>query len=835
MKKRVISFLLSVVILFGMFFCAVPEVSAAYDMKASDKIVELIKEFEGFSDKPFLDNGQWSVGYGTAVEGQELAQYRANGITYAQADKLLRKYITEFEDDLNTFARKYSLKLSQQQFDALISFTYNLGPSWMNNDSTFRQAVISGETGNDFLFAISRWCTAGDTVLVSLIKRRLAEANIYLNGAYSISVPANYRYVIFNNNAENPVSNAVRVQGFDASYSDSIRSTPTKSGYRFLGWYTQASGGAWVSVLNTSVTVDTLHAHWQKGSGEKDEDGNVIGVAAKYQRTITAASSKIVRVSPSEGAKEKKRLEAGDRITIVADYMDNTGVKWGKLSGGGWINLHATVSDEKSEAMTVDPVKVTVVTDGVNIRSGPGTNYYKTGKFNKGEKLVITAVQKGGQYLWGKADKGWICLHYTDYDLIIVEKNEDASVVSANGIIVNTSTLNIRNGPGTKYEAIGKYRKGDQVKITLQKKVGSTTWGLTDKGWISLYYVELIPVTEQDTPDTTEPTKPTESEKTPDSEKTPEQSSDKPLAVGTVVNCSALNIRSAAGVQSARVGRLVKGARVEIFEKTMVKREAWGRTEKGWICLTYVKLDTPIVDETPSAGSESKPDTTAKSTGTVVKCSYLNVRSKAGVDNPRVAKLAKGTRVTVYETVKVNTSTWGRIDQGWVHMHYIQLEKTANPGADSSDVGSSGPGSSPGNTSGTSGSTKLTGTIVKTDKLRIRSAAGVKNPEVGTIAGGKKVTILETTQVGGTTWGRISKGWISLYYVQLDNQVQTSGTGYRTVSVSGLRIRSGPGTGNAVVSSYNKGTRVEILEETFVSGQAWGRTDKGWICLDYVR
>lgn len=845
MKKRIISFLLSVSILSSLVFTAVPQASAAYDMKATEKIITLIKAFEGFTAKPYQDNGQWSVGYGSAVSGQELAKYKAYGITDKEADALLRKFVTEFEEDINAFAKKHGLKLSQHQFDALISFTYNLGPNWMNNDSAFRQAVLGKQTGNDFLFAITRWCTSSDVVLKTLADRRLMEANVYLNGVYSATVPSKYRYCIFNNNIEAPVTNAVRIQGYDISETQTIRSTPTKSGYRFLGWYTKAVGGEWVSALNASVGVDTLYAHWQKGEGDIDAEGNVLGVEAKYQRTVTEDSSKIVRNAPRDSASEKKKLKAGNQVTIVADYADAKGVKWGKLSTGGWLNLTGSAADDVSEPIPMDPMTITVIAEDVNIRCGPGTDYYKTGKFYKGEKLVITATQKGGQYLWGQSTKGWVCLHYTDYDMRMAEKSEEGKTVTATGVIVKTASLNVRNGPGTRYEIIDKYSKGDRVEITAQEKVGSTTWGLTQKGWISLYYVELTPATEPVKPEATEPTEPAQPEPTepeketePEKQETPDKET-KPgsgvIATGTVYNCNALNVRSAPGVDSKHVGRLKKGTRIEILEQTFVKREAWGRTKEGWICLTFVKLDAPIPAVPSGSGTTSGTTSgnpsgnTAKTTGTVVKCSYLNVRAAAGVDNAKVTKLAKGTRVTIYETAKVNTAIWGRTDKGWVHMYYIQLDAGAEIPSGSTGSGNTKPGTS----SGTAVS--KTGVVVKTDKLRIRSTPGVDNPQVGTIAGGTRVLITETTKVGSTTWGKIDKGWISLYYVKLDSGSVPAGAMVGTVTTSGLRIRSAAGTDNPAVGSYDRGDQVVILEKTTVDGRAWGRTDKGWISMYYVK
>ena len=72
-------------------------------------------------------------------------------------------------------------------------------------------------------------------------------------------------------------------------------------------------------------------------------------------------------------------------------------------------------------------------------------------------------------------------------------------------------------------------------------------------------------------------------------------------------------------------------------------------------------------------------------------------------------------------------------------------------------------------------------------------------------------------------------------YVKLDDAVD-SGTG-RTVTVIAdlLCIRKAPGTGNAVVGSYRYGQQVIILETTRVGATSWGRTDKGWICMDYVK
>jgi uncharacterized protein YgiM (DUF1202 family) len=118
--------------------------------------------------------------------------------------------------------------------------------------------------------------------------------------------------------------------------------------------------------------------------------------------------------------------------------------------------------------------------------------------------------------------------------------------------------------------------------------------------------------------------------------------------------------------------------------------------------------------------------------------------------------------------------------------------------------------------------------IVNTDALRIRTNAGTDYAVTGYYYQGDRVEILETKNVGATTWGRTARGWISLDYVLPEKR-----TG--RVNTQVLRIRAGAGTGYAVVGYYYQDATVTILETVKVGSSTWGRTDRGWISLDYVR
>ena len=83
----------------------------------------------------------------------------------------------------------------------------------------------------------------------------------------------------------------------------------------------------------------------------------------------------------------------------------------------------------------------------------------------------------------------------------------------------------------------------------------------------------------------------------------------------------------------------------------------------------------------------------------------------------------------------------------------------------------------------------------------------------------------------GSAWGKLSNGWVCLDYVKLDKPAAGAPA---LIMGSDLNIRKGAGTSYSVVGKYDKGDLVNILETKTVSGTTWGRTDKGWVSMDYV-
>lgn len=825
MKKRLICLLLSAVMVLSLIPLTAVNVFADDEtavMSISDDAIEVLKAFEGFHKYAYYDYGQWSIGYGTACEENEYP----NGISEALADTLMRQEVAGKEQYVRSFAETWELDLEQHQYDALVLFTYNFGQGWMSANGDFRQSIIDGDTGNDFIYNIARWCKAGGEPLISLLERRLCEADMYLNSNYTNleTRRENYTYVLFDSNDG---SLDVLMQGYDADTPTVVRPVPYKTDCRFLGWYTEDEGGEWVTTLDYSTSEMTLHAHWQQGEGSTDGNGNVLGVEASYRYPAASIASLSVYETPDADAKVTGTVAATTTLSIVADYVDETDVKWGKLSTGGWVKLGKAVpdviiSDEQ-------PVKVTITNSFVNVRQAAGADSDKVGTLSYGDRVTIYKTTLVGDALWGRYTGGWIALEYTDYELALENIENENMPVIATGVVTANSYLRIRKGPSTAYAEIGKLLPGDEIEIKQIKKVGNLEWGRIDEGWVCMTYVQLVE-DEPDTPDATE--KPDDTD-TPDDTQKPEDT-DTPnepetsVLTGTVINTDQLRVRTGAGTANKEVMRLKSGTKVTIYEQTVVNGTPWGRIDEGWVCLNYIILDV------------TEENLKNVVTGTVISNTKLNVRTGAGTNYPKVTGLEKGTKVTVYEAVTVKNLLWGRIDEGWVCLEYVQLD-AALPNVpeapEATEPETPGESVTPSEPEELPEGVLYTGTVINTDELRVRTGAGTANPEVTRLTSGTEVNIYEETTVNGVLWGRTDLGWVAMTYIKVNPSTTDKENAVKgvVISNSNLNVRSAAGTHNMKVASLPTGTEVTVYEIVKVGTNEWGRIDQGWVCMVYIQ
>ena len=132
--------------------------------------LSLIKKFEGCELEAYqCSAGVWTIGYGH-TKGVEAG----DEISKEQAEEMLVEELHEYESYVNEYV---TVALSQNQFDALVSWVYNLGPANLKA-STMLKVLNSGEY-EDVPAQIKRWNKAGGKVLEGLIRRREAEACLF--------------------------------------------------------------------------------------------------------------------------------------------------------------------------------------------------------------------------------------------------------------------------------------------------------------------------------------------------------------------------------------------------------------------------------------------------------------------------------------------------------------------------------------------------------------------------------------------------------------------------------------------------------------------------------
>ena len=265
-----------------------------------------------------------------------------------------------------------------------------------------------------------------------------------------------------------------------------------------------------------------------------------------------------------------------------------------------------------------------------------------------------------------------------------------------------------------------------------------------------------------------------------------------PATMGTVVT-DQLSICKDAGFVVDVEEYYAVGDRVEIQETKTVNGVDWVSTGKGWINKSSVRMD-----DVPPMGENSEEMVTNGSYAVlgygVVDLQTLNVRVGPGTDYTKVKEISQGARYAYYEEFE----DWVRIGDGWVSTAYFYVEGTTAEDA--------------------------TAATVTTNDLNIRTGPDTTYQRLGSYMDGDAVQLLAV--VNG--WGYTEKGWISMIYVELPAPVYA--TGSATVT-TGLNIREEPNADSAKLDAYKEGDQVVILEVK----DSWGRTDKGWIKLDYVK
>ncbi|NQY80383.1 MAG: lysozyme [Candidatus Caenarcaniphilales bacterium] len=180
-------------------------------MKTSEKGIKLIKEFEGFRNKAYLCSaGVWTIGYGSTRYSPKRKVKQGDQISLEEAEELLANDLIKFETAVNKFV---TVKINQNQFDALVCFIYNIGEGAFKSSTLLKKLKLKDFTGtaDEFL----RWNKAPSPstgklrALPGLTRRRTAERKLFLSKAGASSSAK----------TETKINNKSKKASFDEKFS----------------------------------------------------------------------------------------------------------------------------------------------------------------------------------------------------------------------------------------------------------------------------------------------------------------------------------------------------------------------------------------------------------------------------------------------------------------------------------------------------------------------------------------------------------------------------------------------------------------------------------------
>lgn len=294
----------------------------------------------------------------------------------------------------------------------------------------------------------------------------------------------------------------------------------------------------------------------------------------------------------------------------------------------------------------------------------------------------------------------------------------------------------VRSAPTNDSNILSQLNAGDEVEVNRVEENNGAKWAYIPlKGWVDTQYLDMTNVTVGGTTSTPAGTPtvadPTTATTAPAANNTTTTTNN--TTGNAVINATTLNIRDSADTNGKIVGGYAKGDRVTILET----KNGWGRTDRGWISMTYVT-------QNGTTGTTTTTTTTTTTNAKVidrglVNTKTLNIRSDAGTDNASVGSYDYLTRVEITEKKDVGGATWGRTKDGWISLSYVYLD-------------------------GTKGDNGGTGTVTGS-AVNLRQGPGTKYDVVGSVKEGDTVEIQAQFTIGDTTWGSTKNGWICMDYV----------------------------------------------------------------------
>ena len=531
---------------------------------------------------------------------------------------------------------------------------------------------------------------------------------------------------------------------------------------------TDTSNSEWYAVRTSGGTTGYIFSQYIAIGGSDS------GSAAKTTEYVH------LRSGPGTNYSSKGVIASGTAITVT----DTSNSEWYavRLSNGTtgymfseYISMSGGSSSSGSDSVPSTESTAAKVTEYVNVRSGPGTNYTSKTVIASGTSITVTD-RSNAEWYAVKLSNGMTGYIFSQYIKLSNDSSSDAgSVPSTESTPAKTTEyVNVRSGPGTNYTSKTVIASGTSITVTDRS---NSEWyavklsnGMT--GYIFSIYIEL---------------------ESGSSSGGGSSSSESVRARTT----AGVNVRSGPGTNYSSKTVIASGTSITVTDRSNSEWYAVKLSNgmTGYIYSIYIRIE----DESSSGGSSGTESTPAKTT------EYVNVRSGPGTNYTSKTVIASGTSITVTDT---SNPEWYAVKlsngmTGYIYSIYIELQS-----------------SSGGSTSG--------GVQAKTTAgVNLRRGAGTSFGVIRVVATGTTVTVTEATNA---QWYKVklsdgTEGYIFTEYLNVisgdidsvkpdeDDTPDTSGA-VTARTTTDINLRRGPGTTYGVIMVVDENVTVTVTEAT---------------------
>lgn len=222
--------------------------------------LNLIKTYEGLRLKAYKDPvGIWTIGYGHTSMAGDPEVKEGMTITKEVAEAILKRDLQKYEKAVDDAV---TVELTANQFAACVSLCYNVGPGNFSKSSVVR--FINQGRFSDAADAFALWNRAGGKILPGLVKRRAAEAALFVKGSGNVDTPKEERPPVEPvQNKQISTTNVAAGVAAAAAVSASAKEIATNASAVF-------SGQNLVGVLAIVVLVAVGWIVWQRYTHKRD-------------------------------------------------------------------------------------------------------------------------------------------------------------------------------------------------------------------------------------------------------------------------------------------------------------------------------------------------------------------------------------------------------------------------------------------------------------------------------------------------------------------------------------------------------------------------------------